>query len=372
MTIIARFWNFIKNEATETIPENIELRIEGNIVDDDDSWLYEWFGIPCANPNAFRNELNQYSGKDIVVWIDSYGGSVFAATGIYNALMEHKSTGAKVTTKIDSKAMSAATIPFMAGDDRLISPGGVFMMHNPLTNVQGYASDLRKMADVLDVVKETIINAYQSNTGISEEKISAMMDNETYMSAKTAIKEGFATGMLYENASSQEEITVLNFAFNRNAILNSANDSFKHLIEFKNKNNYKFEEEKDVDIKNGAELKTQLPEIHKEIYNSGSIDGIKAERERLKAFDVLNGKVDPVFLNEEKYKDGATAEGVLFKAMQEGKLINNSYIEQTTIDAENANKVPGAISDNEKTDEVTGILNFVENAAKKTLGNGGN
>lgn len=153
MRIIARFWNFIKNEATETLPENIELRIEGNIVDDDDSWLYEWFGIPCANPNTFRNELNQYSGKDIVVWIDSYGGSVFAATGIYNALMEHKSTGAKVTTKIDSKAMSAATIPFMAGDDRLISPGGVFMMHNPLTNVQGYASDLRKMADVLDVVK---------------------------------------------------------------------------------------------------------------------------------------------------------------------------------------------------------------------------
>lgn len=199
-----------------------------------------------------------------------------------------------------------------------------------------------------------------------------MMDNETYMSAKTAIKEGFATGMLYENTSSKEETTVLNFAFNRNAILNSANDSFKHLIEFKNKNNYKFQEEKDMDIKNVAELKTQLPEIHNEIYNSGSIDGIKAERERLKAFDVLNGKVDPVFLNEEKYKDGATAESVLFKAMQEGKLINNSYIEQTTIDAENANKVPGAISDNEKTDEVTGILNFVENAAKKTLGNGGN
>ena len=106
------------------------------------------------------------------------------------------------------------------------------------------------------------------------------MDEETYMSSKTAIKEGFATGMLYENTSSPEESTVLNFAFNRNAILNSANDSVKHLIEFKNKNNYKFEEEKEVDIKNVTELKTQLPDIHNEVYNSGSTDGVKAERER--------------------------------------------------------------------------------------------
>jgi ATP-dependent protease ClpP protease subunit len=226
-----KFWNFIKNAATETEPESIELRIEGDIVSDDDAWFYEWFGIPIpvTSPNAFRSELAQYAGRDIVVWIDSYGGDVFAATGIYTALMEHKKKGAKIICKT-IKAMSAATLPFMAGDERLMTPPAVYMMHNPLTGAYGYASDLRKTADVLDVVKEAIINAYQLATGRSKNEISSMMDNETYMSAKTAVKEGFATGMLYPPLPGEQVDPVLNFS--RNLILNSATETMRKVAEF--------------------------------------------------------------------------------------------------------------------------------------------
>lgn len=353
-----RFWNFIKNEATETISESVDLRIEGDIISSDDAWIYEWFGIQATAPNEFRNELNEYKGQDIQVWIDSNGGDVFAGAGIYNALKEHDGN---VTVKIN-RAMSAASVIAMAGDKVMISPVGVMMIHNPLTGAQGDARAMRKAAEILDVVKETIINAYVAKTGKSIDEISSMMDDEAWMSANIAVKEGFADGVLYDDKP-LEVTNIKDFTFNRALILNSTNEAIKHLLEIENK-----EGEKNMEIKNALDFKNQLPDIHKEVYNSGNTEGIKAERERLKAFDILNGKVDPEFLAEEKYKDGATAENVLFKAMQEGKVINSSYVNQVIIDAENANRVPGATSDNDKVDEVTGILNFVNNTAKKALG----
>ncbi|OPJ63694.1 head maturation protease, ClpP-related [Clostridium chromiireducens] len=403
-----KFWNFIQNEATETQPESVELRICGEIMSDDDSWIYEWFGIPVASPNSFRNALSQYKGKDITVWIDSFGGDVFAGAGIYNALKEHDG---KVTAKI-TIAMSAASVIAMAADEILMSPVGIMMIHNPLTSAQGDMRVMRKTADVLDTVKNTIINAYVAKTGLNESEISSMMDDETWMSANQAVKAKFADGVLYQSSNKEDSEPIMNFTFNRNAIKNSVNESLKHFLAFnvnsiiKNENtcqcdgcsqesddckcsecgncndgkcdqttmrNYSKmilnnKEGKDMSIKNESELKNQLPEIHNQIYNEGNIEGIKAERERLKAFDMLNGKVDPAFLNEEKYKDGATAQDVLFRAMQEGKMINSGFMNQIEADAQNANEVAGTSSDNDGTDEVTGTLNFVQNIAKKTLG----
>jgi len=97
-----RFWNVSKNEAGES-----EVRISGEIIDDEWVWLYNWYGIPYAAPNKFRKALSELNGQDITVWIDSPGGDVFAGIGIYTALMEHKGN---VTVKIDGKAFSAASI----------------------------------------------------------------------------------------------------------------------------------------------------------------------------------------------------------------------------------------------------------------------
>jgi ATP-dependent Clp protease, protease subunit len=234
------FWKFIVNQATETEPESVELRIEGDIVDDDEAWLYEWFGMPSTSPNAFKEELNQYKGKDITVWIDSYGGSVFAAAGIYNALKEHDG---KVTVKIDSKAMSAASVIAMAGDEVFMSPVGIMMIHNPWTFAKGEAKDMRHVADILDEIKDTIINAYQLKTGLSRNKISRMMDDETWMSANVAVKEGFADGILYQD----QPLDVANMnavAFNRLAIVNSASQSIRNAVELFNKQREQDEKER--------------------------------------------------------------------------------------------------------------------------------
>lgn len=221
-----KFWNFIKNE------EQVELRIEGEIVSNDDAWIYEWFGIKVASPNAFRDAISEHKGKDIVVWIDSWGGDVFAGAGIYNALMEHKG---KVTVKVDGKAVSAASIIAMAGEEILMSPSSIMMIHNPWTWRAGEAKDMRQAADVLDEVKEAIINAYEIKTGRTRNQLSDLMDKETWMSPKTAIAEGFADGMLYtENADPVQNAYMLSGL----AIQNSVNEAMQKFFELFKKQNY--------------------------------------------------------------------------------------------------------------------------------------
>ncbi len=220
-----RFWNFVKNE--ENSEEVVVLRIDGEIIDDDCAWIYEWFGIPSSSPNAFRTALAEHKGKDITVWIDSWGGDTTAAAGIYNALKEHDG---KITVKIDGKAVSAASVIAMAGDEVKISPLGIMMIHNPWSGVRGEAKDMRHMADVLDEVKNTIINAYQMKTGRSRSKISKMMDEETWMSPKKALAEGFVDEILYTEPGQDPPIEN-SFMFSRMAIQNSASLALQRFIE---------------------------------------------------------------------------------------------------------------------------------------------
>lgn len=227
-----KFWNFVKNiaknDAGEDI-ESIELRIDGDIIDDDMAWLYEWFGIDnFTSPNAFRAALAEHKGKDITVWINSYGGDVFAGAGIYTALMEHKGN---VNVKIEVAA-SAASVIAMAGTEINMSPVGIMMIHNPMGYVGWSESkDMRHAADVLDEVKETIMNAYQIKSGRSRKKIAQLMDDETWMSAKTALSNGFIDGILYTEKQENGEAIENSFGFSRLAIANKISDSAKRFTE---------------------------------------------------------------------------------------------------------------------------------------------
>jgi ATP-dependent Clp protease protease subunit len=218
------FWNFAVNQQTE----DVELRITGDIVMEDDFWSW-LFGGESTTPKGFRKELEKHKGKDITVWINSTGGDVYAASSIYTSLKEHKG---KVAVKIDGYACSAASVIAMAGDEILMSPTSIMMIHNPWGAFQGEASDMRHAANVLDEVKDTILNAYSLKTKKPRNKISKMMDDETWMGAKTAVNEGFADGILYQEEGEKVENS---FMFSRLAIQNNTTDSFKRFIEQYNK-----------------------------------------------------------------------------------------------------------------------------------------
>lgn len=159
-----------------------------------------WFDDDVT-PQLFKDELNSGSG-DITVWINSPGGDCVAAAQIYNMLMDYKG---KVTVKIDGIAASAASVIAMAGTKVLVSPVSMLMIHNPATIAMGDTSEMQKTIDMLNQVKESIINAYELKTGLSRAKLSHLMDAETWMDANKAIELGFADELMKRTSLAFEE-----------------------------------------------------------------------------------------------------------------------------------------------------------------------
>ena len=173
-----KFWN-VKNED-----EKAELILYGEISSE------SWYGDEIT-PKQFAEDLKSLNNKDLTVRLNSPGGDVFAAHAIYNLLKAYKGN---VDVVIDGLAASAATIIMCAG--RVTAPNNsLLMIHNPSTGLIGYfeESDLKKVADSLKAVKQTIINVYLSKTSgiLSETKLKHMMDDETYMTAQEAKDFGF-------------------------------------------------------------------------------------------------------------------------------------------------------------------------------------
>ena len=184
-----KFWNWIHDEAGGRV-----LRLEGPI-DEESFWGDE------ATPKAFREDLESGSG-DVTVWINSPGGNVFAAAEIYTMLRDYKGA---VTVKIDAIAASAASVVAMAGDQVLMSPVAMLMLHDPSTIAFGNTKDMERAINTLNEVKESIINAYAAKSGLSHSRISNLMSNETWMNAKKAVELGFADEILFDDAQPEGE-----------------------------------------------------------------------------------------------------------------------------------------------------------------------
>ncbi len=160
----------------------------------------------------FRDELFSGSGP-VTIWINSPGGDCIAASQIYSFLMDYKGD---VTVKIDGVAASAASVIAMAGTKVLMAPTALMMIHNPATLAAGDHAEMQKAIDMLDEVKESIINAYEIKTGQSRAKLSHLMDAETWMNANKAIELGFADGILEDEKKSG--ITVPTYAFSSKTV----------------------------------------------------------------------------------------------------------------------------------------------------------
>lgn len=117
-------------------------------------------------------------------------------------LMDYKGN---VTVKIDGIAASAASVIAMAGNTVLMSPVSTMMIHNPATVAMGDHNEMQKAIEMLNEVKESIINAYEIKTGLSRAKLSHLMDSETWMNANKAVELGFADGIVARNAFPEKE-----------------------------------------------------------------------------------------------------------------------------------------------------------------------
>ena len=209
----SKFWNWVQNDNNG----ERTLFLEGVIAEE--SWFED-----DVTPSAFKADLFAGSGP-ITLHINSPGGDCIAASQIYTMLMDYPYD---VKVQIDGIAASAASVIAMAGTKVSMSPTSLMMIHNPLTFALGDSEEMRKAIQLLEEVKESIINAYEIKTGLSRTRLSHMMDAETWMNAQKALELGFCDEVLFQ----PEKVDKVqnSFTFSRRAVNNCLLDKLKACI----------------------------------------------------------------------------------------------------------------------------------------------
>jgi HK97 family phage major capsid protein len=160
-------------------------------------WLYDvivrddyWGGVSAL---TLGKALADHRDKSLVhLRIDSPGGDVFAGRAMEQLISEHPG---RVVAHIDGFAASAASYVALAAEERLISPGGMFMVHKAWTLAWGNEHDMRKVADLLGKIDETLIATYAARTGQTPEQLRDWIAAETWFNAEEALANGFATAI---------------------------------------------------------------------------------------------------------------------------------------------------------------------------------
>lgn len=163
--------------AVQQADRAADIYIFGDIVP------FEWLDGDVS-ANGIRRQIEGLDVDEIRVHIDSYGGAVSEGWAIYNALRQHP---ARVTSYGDGFVASAALFPFLAGDERVASNLSAYYLHQVMVSAEGYAKDLRAAADEADLMTEVGINAFVERTGMSTEKVRALMEAETWLSPEQAL-----------------------------------------------------------------------------------------------------------------------------------------------------------------------------------------
>lgn len=170
-----------KNLEIKNLANKSELYIYGDIISGD--WKWDDSDVTTNEIRDFLKEIED--AKELDIYINSGGGSVFAGQAIYNMLKRHK---AKKTVYIDGLAASIASVIALVGDKVIIPSNAYFMIHKAWAWEIGNADDMLKMAATLEKIDEGILNVYKENLkdGVSEETIRQLIAEETWMTGDEA------------------------------------------------------------------------------------------------------------------------------------------------------------------------------------------
>lgn len=303
-----------------------------------------------VSSDEIARELQEFGELDeINLRINSPGGSVYAGCAIYSTLKRHP---AKINIYIDGLCASIATVVAMAGDTINMSSVGSFMIHNPWTVMAGDSKELRDKAEILDKLKESIIEAYMTKVKVTKEELVAMMDKETTLTSSEALAKGFITNIEFNPTPMNLNYPIMNM--------------------YNQKHNIKTEEKEDkmaVEKMTMEKLKNESPELYNEIFNNGVME----ERNRIKSLDDMTayatGETANKIILAAKYTEPKEANNIaleLMKAMKETpkedpNAKEKSVIEKMLEDAKEVNEAGAkekATTEEKLDNDINEIVNF--------------
>lgn len=350
-----------------------KIDIRGAIVPDGEQWIYDWYGIPAVSPKRIMQQIERATtnhDKELIVNINSGGGSVYAASEIYAHIK--KFPGDSVS-EITGVCASAASVIMTATKRSVIAPGGAVMIHNASVVAQGDYRDMEAMKQLLIQTNASIMQMYITKTGKSEEELKQMMDAETWMNAQQAVEHGFVDEIMFAN---ETPITASNTDVNANGLLpQEVIDKMRNLLAsdpnilVKNsastgipkEQEKEPEAEGDSDIMDLNELKAKHPDLVEQIKNEANSEAITAERKRVQEIDNITPPGMEGLANKAKFETGVTAEQFAVEVLKAQKDQTQTQIQNRMTDAAPLNQIDAgeAPAINNKDAEVDSLVNKI-------------
>lgn len=341
------------------------IDIKGFIIPQEDKWIYDWFEYPYTCAEDVNSALRAANGDDVEVYINSYGGAVHVGSEIYTSLKDYKGN---IIIKIVGLAASAASVVAMAGKC-LMSPTAQMMIHNAFAEAQGDYRVMDKTSQILQVTNKSILNAYKLKSGLSEEEIRKIMDNETWLTAERAKELGLIDEIMFDDHQESNNSTAP-ILYNSLPIPSlrvieqmrecGSIDKFKESI-------IQNQIQKSLDIQNKGEKEMDINTFkaeYKDIYDQIVENAVKEERARIKAIEDLSipGFEDLVY--KAKFEDGISAEALAISIIKASKAKGTSYLVQAMEDAKAISAVEGGapdieIKNQEKTQTVNQLIRYL-------------
>ena len=186
--------SIMEAQSQEEVKE-MEIDVRGDIISNDDKWIYDWLEWDATCPADIKNALlTKPQGESLTVLINSGGGSVLAGQEIYSLLHGR----GDVEIQVQSMAGSAASVIAMANTCK-ISPVAMIMIHNvSMSGASGDYHDMQKNVEILKQMNAALAAAYTEKTGMSQEEILRLMDRETWITANQALEMGFVDEILQD------------------------------------------------------------------------------------------------------------------------------------------------------------------------------
>ena len=356
-------YTIVKNEADNSA----EVNLYGEVVSNrpKDFWTDQPLEDMFIVEKEFLDDLDGLKFYDKVTFrINSVGGDADAGKAIFTRIRE---MDAETTTIVDGLAASAASIIFMAGDKRQMSVGSQLMIHGASTLLIGYynANDTKDVLNMLKNYDNSLMEIYKDRTNNSEESISKMIKNTTWMTASEAVDKGFAdeivnsTEPAVAKVKGCDNVIVVNGnpmnlreedrpALNYNKNVVSMEKVFRDRGSL-NIDTFENSSGKEETVMNLDELKAQYPEFVDAIKaealeaarseNKKAVnDAVMAERNRIKEIeDIQNHISDKELVNKAKYgEDVMDAKQLAFEAMQSEKSIEENALKDLDSDVEDS------------------------------------
>ena len=142
--------------------------------------------------------------KDISLYVNSPGGSVYAGLAIYDTMQFIKPD---VTTICFGMAMSMGSLLLTGGapGKRMALPNSRILIHQPSSGFQGQAADIAIHAEATLALRKRIDEIYAKHTGQSEERVHNDMERDRYFTAQQAVEYGLVDRIVESRTPQQAQ-----------------------------------------------------------------------------------------------------------------------------------------------------------------------